>query len=114
MADLYANENFSRPVVELLRALGHDVLTSIEAGNANQEIPDGEVLRFAVSKRRTVITFNRADFIQLHKKNDAHDGIIVCSQDPDSASLATRVHRKIRANEPLGGKLLRVNLIESE
>jgi hypothetical protein len=34
VAHLYANENFPLPVVEALRRLGHDVLTSREAGNA--------------------------------------------------------------------------------
>lgn len=32
MARLYANENFPLPVVEVLRRLGHDVLTAGEAG----------------------------------------------------------------------------------
>ena len=44
MARLYSNENFPRPVVEALRHRGHDVLTSLEAGRANQGIPDDEVL----------------------------------------------------------------------
>lgn len=32
MARFYSNENFPLPVVERLRALGHDVLTTYEAG----------------------------------------------------------------------------------
>ncbi len=40
MARLYADENFSLPVVEQLRQLGHDVLTCQEAGQADQGIPD--------------------------------------------------------------------------
>jgi hypothetical protein len=38
MARFYADEQFPLPVVELLRNLGHDVLTVQEAGNANQRI----------------------------------------------------------------------------
>ena len=34
MMTLYANENFPLPVVAALRALGYDVLTTQEAGNA--------------------------------------------------------------------------------
>ncbi len=34
MTHLYSDENFPRQVVEALRALGHDVLTALEAGNA--------------------------------------------------------------------------------
>jgi hypothetical protein len=63
LADLYSNENFPRGVVEELRRLGHDVLTVFEAGNAGQRIPDDEVLRFAVSQLRAVVTINRRDFI---------------------------------------------------
>lgn len=44
MADFYTDENFPLPVVELLRSLGHDVLTAKAAGNANLSIPDEEVL----------------------------------------------------------------------
>jgi len=32
MAHLYADEDVPRPLVEHLRALGHDVLTALEAG----------------------------------------------------------------------------------
>ena len=47
MASLYADEQFPLQVVELLRTLGHDVLTVQEAGNAG--FPDPEVLAFAVT-----------------------------------------------------------------
>jgi predicted nuclease of predicted toxin-antitoxin system len=56
MARFYADEQFPLPVVELLRNLGHDVLTVQEAGNANQRIPDEQVLAFAVSQERAILT----------------------------------------------------------
>ena len=40
MARLYADEQFPRAVSELLRKMGHDVLTVQEAGKANLGIPD--------------------------------------------------------------------------
>ena len=43
MARLYANENFPFQVVSALRDLGHDVLTSLDAGKANQSISDDDV-----------------------------------------------------------------------
>lgn len=43
MARLYSNENFASGVVQELRRLGHDVLTSQEAGNAGRRVPDNEV-----------------------------------------------------------------------
>ena len=37
MARLYADEDFSYPVVERLREIGHDVLTAEESGQANRK-----------------------------------------------------------------------------
>ena len=67
MEKLYVNENFTFPVVKLLRDFGHDVLTSADAGNANQRIPDEDVLQFAITENRILVTLNRRDFIQIHK-----------------------------------------------
>ena len=47
MARIYSNENFPLPVVERLRELGHDVLTTFDAGQNNQALPDEDVLAFA-------------------------------------------------------------------
>jgi predicted nuclease of predicted toxin-antitoxin system len=58
MARLYADEHFPRIVSELLRGMGHDILTLQEAGNANLGIPDEEVLAFAVSNDRAILTIN--------------------------------------------------------
>lgn len=62
MARIYADEQYPLPVVEFLRPLGHDVLTVQEAGNAGLGIPD-DVLAFAASNERAVLTLNRGDFI---------------------------------------------------
>jgi hypothetical protein len=59
MVRLYANENFPFPVVEALRQLGHDVLTSSEAGNAGQVISYEDVLEFARKEKRALLTLNR-------------------------------------------------------
>ncbi len=109
MAALYANENFPRQVVERLRALGHDVLTTQEAGNADRAIPDDAVLAFAVERGRAVVTLNRRDFIKLHRHSPAHAGIIVCTQDPDIDGQADRIHQAILTSGDLAGLLLRVN-----
>jgi hypothetical protein len=39
---LYADENFPLRVVEGLRQMGHDVLTALEDGKANQSVTDQE------------------------------------------------------------------------
>lgn len=109
MARLYADEGFPRQVSQHLRALGHDVLTVQEAGQANQRISDEAVLAFATERDRAVLTVNRADFIRLHRQNTDHAGIIVCTEDIDREGLARRVHQAILAKKSLMGQLIRVN-----
>ena len=95
MALIYSNEKFPRPVVEGLRRLGHDVLTVLEAGKAEQAISDLEVLSFAAGLGRTVLTLNRKHFIRFHIEQPAHAGIIVCTYDPDFVAQAMRIHEVI-------------------
>ena len=63
---LYTNENFPFPAVEALRKLGYDVLTTQDAGLAGKAMPDNDVLKYAISKKRILITLNRKHFIYLH------------------------------------------------
>jgi hypothetical protein len=109
LARLYSNENFPLPTVEGLRRLGHNVLTSLEAGRANQKISDSEVLAFAVSEGRALITLNRRHFVRLHDLTPAHRGIIVCTFDANFEAQAARVHAAIADSQSLDGKLVRVN-----
>jgi hypothetical protein len=69
--------------VEELRRLGHDVLTTLDAGKANQRILDGEVLAFAVRLQRAVLTLNRRHFLRPAKERPDHAGLILCTYDPD-------------------------------
>lgn len=109
MTRFYANENFPLPVVEELRNLLHDVLTTLDAGKANQSIPDEQVLEFARSENRAVLTPNRKHFVRLYENGAAHAGIVVCTFDPDFAGQARRIHESIRTVTDLSGKLVRVN-----
>ena len=74
MARLYADEQFPRIATEHLRSLGHNVLTVQEAGNAGKSDP--EVLEFAISTDRVILTQNRRDFVKLHRENPAHPGMV--------------------------------------
>jgi hypothetical protein len=107
MALLYADENFDAATVTELRLLGHDVRTVQEAGRQGRN--DSTVLADATSEGRAVVTFNRRDFIRLHRHSPAHAGIIVCTDDPDSAALALRIDQVIAAASVLAGQCLRVN-----
>lgn len=106
MARLYADENFPQPVVESLRAKGHDVLTTQDSGKAGQAIPDDEVLAFAIEEKRIVVTFNRKHFIRLHNENNHHTGIVVCTVDNDFRGLAERIHIELESKLNLDGKLV--------
>ncbi|AFY44991.1 DUF5615 family PIN-like protein [Nostoc sp. PCC 7107] len=108
MARLYTDEQFPRIVSELLRTMGHDVLTVQEAGNDNLGISDEEVLAFAIRDNRAVITLNRQDFVRLHRANSEHFGIIVCTNDTDRNRMAIRINEALVSEESLAGKLIRV------
>ena len=108
MARLYADEDFDFPVVVELRRLGHDVLTVAEAGQANQRVVDDKVLAFAITQGRAVLTFNRRDFIRLHRASQVHAGIVVCTWDRDRVALAARIHAALSNCPNLDDQLIRV------
>jgi len=105
---LYADENFPLRTVEELRRLGHDVLTALEDGRANQSIPDEDLLARATEIGRTLLTINRLDFKRLHRLMPDHAGIIICTEDPDRVGQAKRVANSIAEAGELRGRLLRV------
>lgn len=109
MARLYGNENFPLPVVEVLRRLGHDVLTIQDTGRAACAVSDEEVLTFATREQRAVITLNRKHFVSMHRRRPDHAGIMVCTFDRDFAAQARRIDVAIRQQSGLSGKLIRVN-----
>jgi predicted nuclease of predicted toxin-antitoxin system len=109
MARLYADEQFPKIVVKLLRELGHDILTVQEAGKANQRIPDEDVLAFAIADNLIVLTINRGDFIRLHNLQSNHAGIIVCTEDLNRQRLATQINEAITNSVDLNNKLIRIN-----
>jgi len=67
-----------------LGLLGHDVLLTIEAGQASQGIPDEEVLAYAHERGRILLTFNYLDFKRIHQANPNHSGVIICKMDANS------------------------------
>ncbi|WP_293352417.1 MULTISPECIES: DUF5615 family PIN-like protein [unclassified Microcoleus] len=105
---LYSNENFPIAMVEHLRSLDSDVLTSYDAGQANQGIPDDEVLRFATAQNRAVISFNRDDFVALHRGGYRHAGIIVCKDDRDYLGQVTILHSYLQEIDSLCDRLIRI------
>lgn len=108
MFRFYSNENLSFILVQELRDLGHDVLTSYEAGNANQRIPDERVLAEATMNNRCVVTFNRDDFLQLHRSGIEHSGIIIFKDDRDRLSQVLTLQKYLITQQTLQNRLIRV------
>ena len=94
-------------MVEGLRRLGHDVLTSLQAGRANQSIPDHQVLAFAIAEKRAVLTFNRRHFARLHQQSAAHAGVVSCTVDADYKALARRIDQAVSGKE-LDGQFIKI------
>jgi len=110
VARFYTNENVAEQVVLELRRLGHDVLTSREAGKANVAVPDPEVLAFAVAERQVLLSHNRRHFLKLHqRRTEKHAGIVLCTFDPDFAGQAQRVHASLAGSSNWSDQLVRVN-----
>jgi predicted nuclease of predicted toxin-antitoxin system len=109
MASFYTDENFNQKAIPYLLLLGHDVLTAHQAGQTGKRITDAEVLAYASSLSRVVLTHNRPDFVKLHKTAGPHAGIVVCTNDRDYAALAQRIHEAVAAEASFTGKLIRVN-----
>jgi predicted nuclease of predicted toxin-antitoxin system len=110
MLKFYSNENFPIQMVHHLRSLSYDVLTSYEAGQANQKIPDDQVLQYATTLDRVVLTENRLDFLQLHQTVSRHSGIILCKADRDYLGKVKILHDflMIQNEMTLENRLIRI------
>ena len=109
MIRFYSNENLAIDLVEAIRGLGYDVLTSYEAQKANQGIPDDEVLRDATLDNRCVLTFNRGDFLALHRSGIGHCGIVACREERDYLAQAQVLHDYLKeGRQDLKNRLLRL------
>jgi hypothetical protein len=69
---------------------------------------DDEVLAFAVTEKRAVLSLKRKDFRRLHRDRPQHEGIVICTVDADFERQATSIDNAI-AGLSLAGQLIRVN-----
>ena|SRR6266851_7618999 len=106
MAHLYADEDFDYRVVVELRQLGQNVLTVQEDGRSGADDP--QVLARATAHGRAVVTFNRRDFLRLHRQTSTHPGIVICTRDDDVVALAARIHQAVSNAISLDNQLIRV------
>ena len=108
MAHLLADENFARPVVVELRRLGHNVVELNDLGLAHQGTLDRAVLEAASASGRAVLTFDRRDYVMLHRASPEHAGIVACTYDPDFVSLAARIDAALSGIDNLVGQIIRI------
>lgn len=110
---LYADEHFPMPVVNQLRAKGHDITTVRDDcdSKGGDGIEDPIVLQLASSYKRAVLTMNRKDFEALHRQSNGHYGIVIIAfpkvtkkQDKFTV-MAKLIDELLRATESLQGQL---------
>jgi predicted nuclease of predicted toxin-antitoxin system len=78
---LLDEDSQAKYLVNLLKAAGYDVLTGNEACLTKRL--DSFVLNYAIADNRVLLTRNCADFLELHRLNPVHAGIIAVYQDAD-------------------------------
>ena len=98
-------------MVQVLRRLGHNVLTIGEAGKANQQYSDAAVLQDATNLGRCVLTLNRKHFRRLHEEGARHAGIILCTYDPDYSGQGQRVDEAVGSIPLLTGQLIHIRTL---
>jgi len=86
---LYVDEDVHKKLARELRRRGIDAISALEVGL--EEVPDVEHFAFAISQERAVLSFNRGDFVRLHRQymeqGWEHHGIIVSPQYPIGETL---------------------------
>jgi predicted nuclease of predicted toxin-antitoxin system len=107
MGRLYADEDFPLGAVQILRNLGHDVLTVQETGRCGKTDP--EVLADATADGRAVLTHNHRHYKRLHVGSQPHGGIISCTRaDNDLPGLAQRIYDAVIAAPNLANQFIRI------
>jgi predicted nuclease of predicted toxin-antitoxin system len=116
--NLYLDEDSAQTLlVRLLRAAGHDVLTTAEAGHSGDKDP--AQFSYALRMNRVVLTHNYDDFQLLHElvilSGGHHPGVLVVRRDnnPGHNLKPHHVVRAIRnllaANAPIPDELITLN-----
>ena len=90
---IYLNENIEYPVKKLLEAAGFSVVHTLDADNGGKN--DEHQLTFAARKKWVMVTHNRKDFRQIHKRwvasKKVHSGIIVVGSVGKPEIVAQRI-----------------------
>lgn len=74
---------FSKELLRLLRAAGHDVETPVDVRPSLMGAEDAKHFAHARASGRVLLTLNPRDFKVLHDQNSDHYGIAAVYQDND-------------------------------
>jgi hypothetical protein len=89
----------SHALVQALRSRGVDVSTTGEAGLT--ELSDPDQLAWSTRERRALLTYNAADFCQLHaqfsQSGQNHGGIVIAEQQRHPVGEMMRRILRLRA-----------------
>ena len=89
----------SHALVRALRSRGVDVTTTSETGLT--ELSDRDQLAWSTREQRALVTYNAADFCQLHaafsQSGQSHGGIVVAEQQRHSVGEMMRRILRLRA-----------------
>jgi hypothetical protein len=115
VAKLYCDQNVDRDLANLLRGRGHDVVIAYDLTLARAK--DDRHLLTAATEQRTLVTYNRDDFVLLHdawrrwsaawRVTSRHAGILVLPQPPKwpTPEAAPEVDRLLRSARALDNEL---------
>lgn len=113
LALLLDEDTQAKRLASLLLAAGHQVLTINAADLAGT--PDDAVLEFARRQNRALLTRNCSDFLDLHRQNSDHAGILAIYQDADLAKnmsyskIVNAIAQFQSAQLPLRGQFVVLN-----
>lgn len=95
------DEDVQPAVAAALRKWGIDAVSLHELGAGGLGVPDGEVLRLAISEGRVLVSFNRDDVQRLdgemQRTSSAHAGIVWCSERTFPRRRVGDLSRALRA-----------------
>jgi predicted nuclease of predicted toxin-antitoxin system len=110
---LIDEDSQGKPLVNLLRKAGYDVITANEAGLAG--VADSIVLDYAKEQYRVLLTQNCDDFKALHQENPYHPGILVIyhnndpSKDMSRQAIVRAISNLEAANISLANQFISLN-----
>jgi len=79
---LYIDEDITNQLAALIRKRGYEAVSAIDLGKI--EVPDHDHLAYATEQRRTLLTYNERDYVELARQwaseGHTHYGILISDQ----------------------------------